>query len=74
MRWRSRRARPAERLDTPIGELDAATLEVVELDPSGRPVAPATRTDAGSLREVAERPDGRDATGTAGIWEALSRA
>lgn len=48
------------------------SLEVIELDAHGRLMGPARWPAADPIRELADRPERSDPTGTAGIWEAFS--
>jgi hypothetical protein len=55
-----------------IDTVDLATLEVIELDAEGRLVGLPRQPADDAIRELTDHPSGRDPTGLAGIWEALS--
>jgi hypothetical protein len=72
MRWlalRHRDPRPIE----PLELIDPSTLEVVELDATGRLHGPTSEAAAASHPpEIGYAPRERDPTSLAGVWEALA--
>jgi hypothetical protein len=70
MRWlRASKPRP---VSEPLELVDTATLEVIELDTDGRLQAPAATQRGPDLFEIGYAPRRRDATGVAGLWEAVT--
>jgi hypothetical protein len=61
-------------LSTPLSELEADGLEVIEIDCGGRLAGLAPWKDDDSLREVPYAAGARDPGSLAGIWEALARS
>ena len=76
MPWphRVRRQRSTPPLATPLSELDAGELEIIEVDAPDRLTGLAPWKDDDSLREVPYARGARDPGSLAGIWEALGRS
>lgn len=72
MRWPWTRGEATDRLLEPIDTIDLETLEVVEIDTDGHLVGASRWPSVDTIPELPDRPSRRDATGTAGIWEALA--
>lgn len=73
--WRGgRRGAVIASVLAPLSEVDAATLEVVEVDARGRRTAIPRWHDDDGPREVPYAAGARDPGSLAGVWEGLARS